>query len=362
MADTESSSAFPALPATSGSYDTPLMRKQILGCLGVVLVLALTLSLIFNVVLSGLLGGRGSEEARPPERFEETLVQPPASGEDDGGPRVAQIDVTGIISNDWLPGSESIVSRTKRALQQALDDRRVKAIVLRIDSPGGEVTASDTIYHAVKQAAAKKPVIACMDSIAASGGYYIACGAGKILANPNTWTGSIGVIVQTLGYQGLMEKAGLKMRVFRSGAFKDALGGHRDMTPEEEKYIQDMVMQTYDRFTGIVSAARSIPIQELETGIADGRIISGADAVRLKLVDGTGYIEDAWQLAREQAGVVDAAVVRYSRPAGLNLLGLLTQMKESSAGTQRLEIDISDRLLPRLQPGRIYLLPEFMAH
>ncbi|HWB05025.1 MAG TPA: signal peptide peptidase SppA [Verrucomicrobiales bacterium] len=337
------------------------MRKQILGCLGVILVLALTVSLVINVILSGLLGGRGTGEARPPDRFDETLVQAPAGGDADKAARVAQIDITGIITNDSFLGGESMVSRTKRALQQALDDRRVKAIVLRIDSPGGEVTASDTIYHAVKQAAAKKPVIACMDSIAASGGYYIACGAKKIVANENTWTGSIGVIVQTLGYNGLLEKTGLSMRVFRSGSFKDTFGGHRPLTQDEEKYIQDMVMQTYDRFTAIVAAARNLPVETLRTGIADGRIVSGADAVKLKLVDRTGYIEDAWQLAREEAGLTDSSVVSYARSSGFNLLSLLTQIKENASSTQRLEIDLSDRLLPRLQPGRVYLLPEFMA-
>src|SRR5688572_30829063 len=115
------------------------MRKQILGCFGIILVLALTVSLILNIVLSGLLCGRGAGEAKPPKRFEETLVQVPASGDPDKAARIVQIDVTGIICNDWLLGGESVVSRTKRALQQALDDRRVKAIVLRIDSPGGEV-------------------------------------------------------------------------------------------------------------------------------------------------------------------------------------------------------------------------------
>jgi protease-4 len=338
------------------------MRKQILGCLGIILVLALTVSLAVNVMLSGLLWGHGAGAARPPERFEETLVQAPADGDPDKTSRIAQIDITGIISSESLMGGSSIVERTKRALQQALDDRRVKAIVLRIDSPGGEVTASDTIYHAVKQAAAKKPVIACMDSIAASGGYYIACAAKKIVANENTWTGSIGVIVQTLGYHGLMDKVGLTMRVFRSGALKDTFGGHRDLTPEEEKYIQDIVMQTYERFTAIVAAARGIPVEELRTKIADGRIVSGVDAVKLKLVDRTGYLEDAWQVARDEAGLTDSAVVSYSRSTGFNLLSLLSQIKENSNANQRLEIDLSDRILPRLQPGRVYLIPEFMAH
>ncbi|RYD27303.1 MAG: signal peptide peptidase SppA, partial [Verrucomicrobiaceae bacterium] len=223
--------------------------------------------------------------------------------------------------------------------------------------------ASDTIYNAVKLANDRKPVVVFMDSVAASGGYYVACGARKVVANPSTWTGSIGVVVQTLGYGGLLDKTGLKMRVFRSGAFKDTLYGQRDMTPEEEAYVQGMVMQTYERFVGIVSTARGLTVETLKNGIADGRVISGADAVNLKLVDRTGYLEDAFEEARTLAGAPDAAVVRYARPRPLfQLPSLLSQAAAASGGTQRLEIDISDRLLPRLQPGRCYLLPESMAH
>ena len=122
-----------------------------------------------------------------------------------------------------------------------------------------------------------------------------------------------------------------------------------------------MGMQTDDGFTAIVSAARGIPVEELKSGVADGRIISGADAFKLKLVDRTGYLEDAWQLAREIAGLKDSAVVAYSRPHA-SLMDILTNVKAESGISQRLEIDLSDRLLPRLQPGRMYLLPEFMAH
>ena len=333
------------------------MRKQVLGCLGVVLVLALVVSLILNVVLSNLIGGGGGGIVEKPQRFTEVLAQPAADGSDDG-PRVAQIDLTGVITNDILGGGESIVARTRRALQQALDDKRVKAIVLRIDSPGGEVTASDTIFHAVKQANERKPVVVFMDSVAASGGYYVACGARKVVANPVTWTGSIGVIVQTLGYNGLLDKAGLKMRVFRSGNMKDTLYGHRDLTPEEEAYLQGMVNQTYERFVGIVAAARGIPVEQLKSGIADGRILSGAEALAQKLVDRNGYLEDAWQLAREEAGLKDAAVIHYTAPASLlGELGILGQLTGKAPVPSRIELDVSDRLLPRLEPGRVYLLP-----
>ena len=160
-------------------------------------------------------------------------------------------------------------------------------------------------------------------------------------------------------FDAAMEKIGLTKRVFRSGAFKDTLSGHRELTPEETEYMQKMVMQTYERFVGIVSAARGIPAEALKNGIADGRIISGADAVDLKLVDRTGYLEDAWQEARDLAGVKDAAVVKYTRPAPF--ISLPSFLSKASLETPRIEIDIADRLLPRLHPGRCYLLPESLV-
>ncbi len=334
------------------------MRKQVLGCLGIAALVVLVLSLMGNVLLSGLLFGKNADIVQTPSRFQQVLVQRAASGDRDG-PRIAQIDLSGVISSDAMGGGSSLVTETKQALDQALADRRVKAIVLRIDSPGGEVTASDTIYHAVKQANDLKPVVVYMDSMAASGGYYVACGARKVIANVNTWTGSIGVIIQSFGYGTVMDKIGLKKRVFRSGDFKDTLSGHRDMTPEEESYVQNMVMQTYERFVGIVSAARGIPVETLKNGIADGRIMSGADAAALKLVDRTGYLEDAWQEARDLGGVKDAAVIRYTRPAPL--IQLPSLLAGASGGTHRLEIDLADRLLPKLLPGRCYLLPEALV-
>ena len=334
------------------------MRKQVLGFLGVAALGVLVLSLMANVLLSGMLFGKKADHVQEPDRFQQLLVQSAAS-DAAHGPRIAQIDLTGVISSDEDGSGSSLVTETKRALEQALADPRIKGIVLRIDSPGGEVTASDTIYHAVKQANVRKPVVVYMDSMAASGGYYVACGARKVVANVNTWTGSIGVIIQSFGYGSAMEKIGLTKRVFRSGVFKDSLSGHREMTPEENTYTQGLVMQTYERFVGIVSEARGIPVEALKNGIADGRIISGADAVDLKLVDRTGYLEDAWQAARELAGVSDAAVVKYTRPAPL--ISLPSILSKASLETQRLEIDIADRLMPRLRAGQCYLLPESLV-
>ena len=334
------------------------MRKQVLGCLGVVALVALVLSLMGNVLLSGMLYGRRGDAVEEPKPFRQELLQGAAS-EQAQGPRIAQIDLSGIISAEPDGGGASVVTEVKQALEQALGDARVKAVVLRIDSPGGEVTASDTLYHAVKLANERKPVVVYMDSMAASGGYYVACGARKVVANVNTWTGSIGVIIQSFGYGGVMDKIGIKKNVFRSGAFKDTLSGHREITAEEQAYVQNMVMQTYERFVGIVSGARGISVEVLKNGIADGRIISGGDAVALKLVDRTGYVEDAWQEARELAGVPDAAVVKYTRPAPFFSVSSL--LSGVAGGSGRVEIDVADRLWPRLQAGRCYLLPESLV-
>ena len=151
------------------------------------------------------------------------------------------------------------------------------------------------------------------------------------------------------------------MRVFRSGALKDTLYGHRELTPEEESYLQSIVNQTYERFVSIVASARSISPDQLKASVADGRILTGAEALTQKLVDRNGYLEDAFQLAREEAGLKDAAVIHYSPPSSLlSDLGILSSLS-SSPIPSRIELDISDRILPRLQPGRVYLLPAHMA-
>ncbi len=336
------------------------MRKTLLGCFGVILVLALMVSLVANVFLSrSFIGGGGAGLVEVPDAARMLQLQPSLTSASGEAARIAQIDVSGIISSEGMGRSgRSMVSEVQASLQQALADPLVKGIVLRIDSPGGEVTASDAIYHAVKEADKVKPVVTLMESMAASGGYYIACGTRRIIAHPTTWTGSIGVIIQLPGYAQLMDKAGVKLRVFRSGAFKDSLGGHREMTPEEEKYTQEMVMQTYERFLGIVCAARKLSPEELRNGVADGRVISGADALKHKLVDQVGYAADAWQAAREAANAPDAEIVEYSRKSGLmESLGLGSRV----AIPERIELDIADRLLPRLLPGRAYLLPASWA-
>ena len=341
------------------------MKNKGLGCLVIFLVVALVASVGLNFLQLGtfFIGGLdegGISFVRPKDKFSEVLEQ---DGVNKSTEKIVQIDMTGIIASgpagDIFSSGGMSVGGIKRALEQAVADKNVRAIVLKVNTPGGEVTASDTLYHAVKQAAAKKPVVVYMDSMAASGGYYLACGATKIVANETTLTGSIGVIIQTLNYSQTFDKVGLQTMTFASGAFKDSLSGSRPMRDDEKAYIQNLVTQMYDKFLGIVSEARGIDAATLKDGIADGRVLTGKEALDKKLVDQVGYVEDAYALAKQLGKSPNAMVVRYQHTPSLSdIFGALGQ-SQASAGT--VKIDVSDRLLPRLEAGRMYLLPSHMV-
>ncbi len=340
------------------------MKNKGLGCFLILVLLALLVSVGVNVLQFAACFGMdesaiGMAQSKLP-KLKETLEQAPVKESKD---KIARIDLDGIISSgaasEGFGGSGMDLETIKRALLQAVEDKTVQAIVLRVNSPGGEVTASDTLYHAVKQAAQKKPVVVYMDSMAASGGYYISCGATRIVANETTLTGSIGVIIQTLNYSQTFGKIGLETMTFASGNFKDSLSGARPMRDDEKAYVQSLVMKMYDKFIGIVSEARKISKEELKNGIADGRVFTGGEALQHKLVDQIGYVEDAYALARQLGGAPNAMVVRYQHRASLSdLLGVFGKAQDARG---KVSIDISDRLLPRLQPGMTYLLPAYLA-
>ena len=254
-----------------------------------------------------------------------------------------------------------MVDDMKIALQQAGDDSKVKAIVLAIDSPGGEVTASDVIYNAVRKARAKKPVVIYMGSLAASGGYYVSCGGTWLIANETTFTGSIGVIMETMNFESLLGKVGVAPVVFKSGKFKDMLSPTREMTQEEKDYIQKLVMDTYGKFVQIVADERKLPVDGLRNGIADGRVISGKDALDDHLIDAElGLIEDAFDKARALGNAPGAQVVRYQ--PGFALGKLFKIFGESSqSGKSKIEVNLTQKLLPPLEPGKLYMLPDFYA-
>src|SRR5438270_6065763 len=201
------------------------MADRRIGCLTIFLFVALCGSVFVNFFLAMAafrgFGTSGGLIEEPLPRFREIVIERGTRMVPD---RIALITLRGLISSS-IPGSvsDSMVEDMRLALQQARDDSRVKAIVLEIDSPGGEVTAADQIYNAVTKARARKPVVIYMDSLAASGGYYIACGGKFLMAIETTITGSIGVIIQTLNYEQLFNKIGLAAVVFKSGKFKDIL-------------------------------------------------------------------------------------------------------------------------------------------
>src|SRR3954468_10289870 len=328
-----------------------------LGCLSIFLFVALCASVFLNFVLAmsafRSFGG-GSRVEEPTPSFREVIVQRGSRG---SGDKIAVIMLRGLISSS-LPGNvgETMVDDMRLALQQARDDDRVRAVVLEIDSPGGEVTASDMIYNWVVKTRQKKPVVVYMDSLAASGGYYVACGGKYLMANETTITGSIGVIIQTLNYEQLFNKVGLATVTFKSGKFKDLLNGGRQMTPEEREYVQSFVMKTYDKFLGIVATERNLPADGLRNSVADGRILSGKDALEHKLIDGVGQIEDAFAKAKDLGRAQGATVVKYGPPFTLSRF-----FRAFGSLDSKIELTLPKQLMPQLETGRAYFLPSFYA-
>lgn len=233
--------------------------------------------------------------------------------------RILIVPIKGIITGEERTGvfsHENTVSEIKDMLEKAEQDERVRAVVLRIDSPGGGVTACDMIYNALKEFKTKtqKPVYAAMMDIAASGGYYVALAADKIYAHPTTVTGSIGVIGVFPEVSGLAEKIGVKSRVIKSGEKKDMASMWRDFTPEEREILEGLIQQMYERFVDIIADRRPELDRESVLRLADGRIYSAQQAVDLKLVDGIAYLEKVIENAKEAAGIDQAKVVFYKRP------------------------------------------------
>lgn len=327
-----------------------------------VVTFVLCTSLFLNLLLLALSGHKATAHATKigfvspslPD-FDEAVVAGGSSSE-----KIALLSLRGVISSGAMGGGsgESMVEDFKQTLNQAVRDKEVKAIVLLIDSPGGEVTAADTIYQAVVKARKSKPIVVYMGSLAASGGYYVACGGNFLMASDTSITGSIGVIIETLNYQQLLGKIGVEAVVFKSGKFKDILSGARPMTPEEKDYIQRMVMQTYDKFVGIVAKERNIPEDYLRNNIADGRIISGKDALEAKLINGLGQIEDAYEKARQLAKAPNASVIRYENRLKF---GKLLRFLGSESESAKVQVNLTESFLPKLEMGKLYLLPSFYA-
>jgi protease-4 len=237
--------------------------------------------------------------------------------------KIALIDVDGVLQNirptSLLGASgENPVSLLAEKLDHAATDKDVRAVVLRINSPGGGVTATDLMYGELRRFRERtgKPVITSMLDVAASGGYYLACGSDKIYALPTTVTGSIGVIMLAPDFSGTMGKIGVRVNVIKSGPMKDMGSMFREMSDEDRAMFQSLIDGMYARFLDVVGRARQdVPRDELRK-LADGRVYLGTEAKEKGLVDELGTLHDAIAGAKEAAGLADVKVkvVQYGRP------------------------------------------------
>lgn len=210
------------------------------------------------------------------------------------GQKIAVVELVGVITS-----SEEFVRQVKKYR----DDRSIKALLVRIDSPGGGVVPSQEMYEELRKTREKgKPVIVSMGSLAASGGYYVACGASKLVANRGTLTGSIGVISEFLQFREAMDKLGIDVRTIKSGKLKDAGSSTRKMTDDDQKYFQNLIDNVHRQFISVVEEERGLDSSKA-VALADGRVFTGEQALVEGLVDTIGTYEDAIAIAADLAGI-----------------------------------------------------------
>ena len=229
--------------------------------------------------------------------------------------KIGVISIEGAITNP-----EPIV----RQLVEFRKNRRIKAIILRIDSPGGGVGASQEIHREVQKTTKVKKIIVSLGGVAASGGYYIACAGDSIVANPGTITGSIGVLMEFVQVQELSKKIGVSLEVLKSGEYKDIGSPHRELTERDKELIKNLISDIQEQFIKAVSAGRGIP-EEKVRGIADGRILTGAMAKELGLVDRLGNFQDAVDLAGRMSGLKGDADLVFPKKSRSRLWDLIFQ-------------------------------------
>ena len=278
--------------------------------------------LVVLLLLSLLTAGCGSvvsidlsPRVRPLE--EETV-------EGSGDAKILLMDLSGFLSDESTstllnltapPARVPLLVRVREELKKAAADEKVKALVIRVNTPGGTVTASDVIYRELDLFRREKPIpiIAVMMDVAASGGYYVSLAADTIVAHPTTVTGSIGVIMLTFNAEGLMQKLGVAANAVKSAERKDMGSPFRAMTPEERAIFQSVIDDLYRQFVAKVVDRRKLPEATART-LADGRVYTAEQALTNKLIDRIGYMPDAIDMARKAAGVDKAKVVVYHRP------------------------------------------------
>jgi protease-4 len=355
------------------------MRKGGRGWMIVALILFVLLAFSFlsnlghfarNFVSSG---GKRINSAGP--RLEEVIIE-----DNDAANKIAVVDIKGVITSQAMDGSGyNLVDVVKAQLKRADDDDKIKAVILKVDSPGGEVLASDEIYRLLTdfQKDAKKPIVASMGNLAASGGYYVSSPCQWIVANELTITGSIGVIMHGWNYRGLMDKVGLTPEVYKSGKFKDMLSPERkpeDIPPEERQMVQHLIDETYARFKQVVQDGRSQAHQKNKSNAdkgralaedwakyADGRVLSGKEAYDLGFVDQLGNFQEAVKRAKILAGLggnANANLIQFQQRIDF---GDFLRMFGKSQAPPVVKLDLGVET-PKLQVGQLYFLAPMFAH
>jgi protease-4 len=339
--------------------------------LALVLLLLLGFSVLMNVGqwAGGVVSVSGVHARQGGPRLDEVMLE-----DNDGRGKVVVIDIDGIISGRIVDqGGFSMVDVIKAQLNRAKEDDRVKAVILRVDSPGGEVLASDEIYrHLVDfQKECGKPVITSMGNLGASGAYYVASSSRWIVANDLTITGSIGVIMHSWNYRTLMNKVGLRPEVYKSGKFKDMLSGERapeEIPPEERAMVQALIDQTYARFKEIVAEGRDRAHAKNKgqgkdlasdwKDYADGRVLSGTQAYDLGFVDELGNFRDAVDRAKKLAGVTgDVNLIQYRQRYDIS--DLFRMFGKSQPPVVRVDLGMD---MPKLEVGQLYFLSPTFLH
>jgi protease IV len=349
--------------------------------LAIVFLVLLCLSFFSRVLIfSHAVAPRGRVLTDRTRNLEEVVLE-----QTNGDNKIAVISVDGIITSreDVDRSSMSLVDFISEQLKTAERDKDVKAVILKVNSPGGEVLASDEINAAIKkfQEKSHKPVVASMGALAASGGYYIAAPCRWIVANPLTITGSIGVIMDTWNYRQLMDKVGIRPHVFKSGRFKDMLSGEREpdidkLSPEDQKtrqeedqMVQSLIDETYDRFKNVVKTGRTHAADENEgkgkalvenwQDYADGRVLSGQRALELGFVDELGDFDAAVKRAEKLAGIPGASLVEYR--VVFDFQSVMSHLfGKSDAPALKIDLGIGP---PQLEAGRpYYILPAAVLH
>ena len=338
----------------------------------IILLVLLGLSLFgnFSSIMSNLVFSKGKHIRSVGPRLEEVITE-----DNDASDKIAIIDVQGIITSRVIDsGGYSMVDLIKAQLKRAEEDSKVKAVILKVDSPGGEVLASDEIYRAISdfQKNAHKSVVASMGNLAASGGYYVSAPCQWIVANHLTITGSIGVILHSWNYRGLMNKVGLQPETYKSGKFKDMLSGERnpdEIPAEEREMVQSLINETYSKFKSVVAKGRT-EANKKNTGkdrgrtlasdwenYADGRVLSGTEAFKLGFVDQNGNFEDAVDRAKTIAGISSANLIEFQQRYDISDLFRLFGQSETRVVKLDLGVDA-----PKLQAGQLYFLSPTFAH